>query len=137
VNPDYHCLAFDGDVSKYQEGGSTIIACGLYGADATDPASCATGTHQNPGRPARFHLPGPAYVVRVKPSSPAVKAKVLSGAYLLVSDVPDEVFAAGGTSVLLAQRAPPLVWKLLFDLYPGREVLTSMYQAAAFSRINA
>lgn len=137
VAPQSHCLAFDGDVSKYSSDGGAFVACGLLKGQDLHPDSCTTGTHRTPDRP-RFELPSPAYVVKVKPSNPSVRTKVLAGAYLLETELPSEVKGSDSPFISLLENleAPPLIWKLVLELYPGRESIKAMYQQAAFSRLD-
>lgn len=129
VDPSLHCLSFEGDVANYTGEGAAFVACALLGGDSVSPDACATGTHRTPDRP-KLLLPSPAFVVKVRPSNPTVRTKVLAGAYLLENDLPSEILAGEPSSqitLLLSLQAPPLVWKVVLELYPGREALRSIH----------
>ena len=128
VDPSLHCLSYEGDANYTGEGGA-FVACALLGGDSVSPDACATGTHRTACRP-KLLLPGPAFVVKVRPSNPTVRTKVLAGAHLLENDLPSEILvdeASPQIALLLSLQALPLVWKLVLELYPGRDALRSIH----------
>lgn len=81
-----HCIAFDGDISKYQ-GGEFFVACGSKSPETLEAGGCSIRTHSQPGW-IRVVIDEPAFLVKVRPSSATTKPKVLSGAMLYERDLP-------------------------------------------------
>jgi hypothetical protein len=122
VDPSYHCLSLDGDLSKYQ-GGEYFVACASPGRDALTADACTIGTHGQAKR-TKLDLPGPAYVIKVKASSLATKPKVLTGTYVIETDIPSDLLANGTVDdLLLTLETKPIVWKCILDSFPGKETL--------------
>eukprot|EP00956_Cyclotella_meneghiniana_P001323 scaffold1440_cov23-Cyclotella_meneghiniana.AAC.4 len=117
VDPEVHCLSFDGDIAKYDDG-DYFVACGMEHPSSIGLGACNVGTHKNAGRK-RFDLEGPAYVVKVKASSAATKPKVLGGCFLLEASFPREVKQLGLDLALLGYSATPRVWRIVIENYPG------------------
>lgn len=117
VDPNTHCLAYDGN-AKDHEGSPYFVVCGMLGAGDVSPAGCTVGTHTQRNRP-RFELSGAAYVIRVRPSSMATKPKVLSGVFLLERDIPLVLIESGVITMLTELEALPRVWKYVLETYPG------------------
>ena len=93
VDPDLHCLAIDGALNKH-DGGEFFVACASLKTTSLDAGACTIGTHEKKGRP-KVILPGPAFLVKVRPSSLATKPKVLAGVVLLESDLPSFLVDCG------------------------------------------
>ena len=117
IDPMVHCLAFDGDISKYQ-GGEFFVACGSKNPETLEAGACSIGTHSHAGR-VRVVIDEPAFLVKVKPSSAATKPKVLSGAMLYKRDLPPMLRSNLFRDLLEGYFAPPRVWKVVLDKYPG------------------
>ena len=116
VNPEYHCLAFYGEIKNY-DGEQFFVACAAPGGMSRESGACNIGTHTNERR-ARINISGPAYFVKVKSSSLATKPKILSGVYVLEADIPPTLLEYGGGD-LLELQALPQVWKVVLSNYPG------------------
>lgn len=117
VDPLVHCLALDGDMAKYQ-GGDFFIACASKEPNSVDATACSIGTHTHSDR-VKVVIDGPAFLVKVRPSSAATKPKVLAGALLYEKDLPPMLTSAVFEEELVAYEAPPRVWKVILDNYPG------------------
>lgn len=117
VDPSVHCLALDGDIAKYQ-GGGFFVACGSKGAKALDAGACSVGTHSHADR-VKVPIDGPAFLVKMRSSSAATKPKVLAGALLYERDLPPMLTSEVFEEILLGYEAPPRVWKMILDNYPG------------------
>ena len=123
VDPLVHCLAFDGDVSKYQ-GGEFFVACAAKGQQSLDPAACTFNTHAHPDR-VRVVIDEPAFLIKVRPASAATKPKVLAGASLYERDLPPMLSSDVFEEELQGFMAPPRVWKAVLDNYPGLQTMIS------------
>ena len=120
VIPEYHCLAYHGDIRDY-DGGNFFVACAAPGGISREAGACTIGTHTNEDR-ARIVVDGPAYFVKVKSSNLATKPKVLSGVYVLESDIPTMLLEYSGSD-LLDLKATPQVWRIVLSNYPGLETM--------------
>jgi hypothetical protein len=124
VDPGVHCLSIDGDAKKH-DGGNFFVACASPGAMSRAPTACTVGTHTVADRP-KVVLTGPAYLVKVKPSSMATKPKVLAGVFLYEHCIPEILIEIGCGELLEELQATPRVWKALLENYPGLEVMTCL-----------
>jgi hypothetical protein len=86
VDPEEHCLSIEGAIEKH-DGGEFFVACASLKASSLGAGACTVGTHDKKGRP-KVKLSGPAFLVKVKPSSLATKPKVLAGVILLEEELP-------------------------------------------------
>jgi hypothetical protein len=129
VNPLVHCLSMDGDLKKYK-GGEYFVACASPAGTASLSAdSCNIGTHLQPDRP-KIQIDEPAYFVKVRPSSAATKPKILSGVFLIETDIPSSILQGGGGNLLTSFELPPPLWKFMIEMYPGyHEMLDFVRQA--------
>ena len=105
VDPLTHCLAYDGDISKYQ-GGDYFVACASMGSSTWDAAACTVGTHSQADR-MRVAIDEPAFLIKVKPSSAATKPKILAGAKLYERDLPPMLRSEVFEELLQGFEAPP------------------------------
>ena len=124
VDPEEHCLAFDGDIKKH-DGGDFFVVC-VSPKGGNSAGVCNVGTHSQPDR-LRIELPGPAYLIKVRPASAATKPKALSGAVLLESSLPRAMVMGGCAADLLSLQAAPKTWKIVLEFYPGASVLERWY----------
>lgn len=126
VDPRLHCLAIDGDEKKY-DGGGYFVACASLHSTYLGADACSVGTHAKASR-LRLELSGPTYMVKMRASSAATKPKVLAGAQLLEGDLPGILVECGQGDVLQELEAPPSVWKLVLDHYPGRRAMERLVE---------
>eukprot|EP00956_Cyclotella_meneghiniana_P030544 scaffold77143_cov87-Cyclotella_meneghiniana.AAC.1 len=117
VDPLIHCLSFDGDISKFQ-GGEFFVACASKRPDTLEAGACSVGTHSHEGR-VRVVIDEPAFLVKVRASSAATKPKVLAGVLLHERDLPPMLQSSVFRDMLEGFKAPPRVWKVILDKYPG------------------
>ena len=135
VSPLEHCLAFDGDISKYQ-GGEFFVACASKGSTSLDAGACKTGTHSHADR-VKVAIDEPAFLVKVRPSSPSTKPKVLAGALLYERDLPPMLASDVFEEVLQDFEAPPRVWKLVLDHYPGIITMSTYLNITGTPSVNS
>lgn len=121
VDPEVHCLAFDGDDRKH-DGGEFFVACSSTHPLSTGPEACTIGTHSKPNR-VRVELEGPAYMVKVRASSAATKPKVLAGILLYEKQLPEVLLECGLGEALQEYVALPRVWRFVLELYPGPKMM--------------
>jgi hypothetical protein len=117
VDPKLHCLAMDGAAGKFQ-GGEYFVACASPAGHSRSPDSCNVQTHLQKDRK-KVQLDGPAYLVKVRPSSQATKPKVLAGVMSLMEEQIPSVLLERDENILLTLTARPAVWKYLIEEYPG------------------